>query len=179
VTGPGEPIGAPITEESMNNEHRTPASVQKEEDKARRRATMRPHPSRDKIVDAMRVYGRPLSPTQLSKIIGQPLGATAYHVRALFSAGVVDLADNGRVWRAAERFYVLVENSGRGVPLSGLAEQLLLLTGATTVPAADGGYPSPAVVDEQALFELTEIINTITPEVRGLAAASTKRAGAA
>ena len=163
----------------MNTEHRTPTSIRINEDKARRRATMRPHPSRDKIVDAMRAYGRPLSPTQLSKIIGQPLGATAYHVRTLFSAGVVDLAGNGRVWRAAERFYVLVEHGSEEVPLGDLAEQLLVLAGATTVPAADGGYPSLAVMDEQALSELTAIISTITPEVRELVAASTERAGAA
>lgn len=163
----------------MNNEHRTPTSIRISEDKARRRATMRPHPSRDKIVDAMRAYGRPLSPTQLSKAIGQPLGATAYHVRTLFSAGVVDLAGNGRGWRAAERFYVLVENAGEELPPCDAVEQLLVLAGATTVPVADGGYPSLAVVDEQALFELIEIINTIRPEVRELVAASTERAGAA
>jgi DNA-binding transcriptional ArsR family regulator len=140
---------------------------------------MRPHPSRDKIVDAMRAYGRPLSPTQLSEIIGQSLGATAYHVRALFSAGVVDLAGEGRAWGTEGRFYVLIEYTAREVPFFGSVEQLLVLAGATTVPAVDGGYPSPAVVDEQARSELIDIVNTITPEVRRLAAVSTQRAGAA
>jgi hypothetical protein len=140
---------------------------------------MRPHLSRDRIVDAMRAYGKPLSPTQLSVIIDQPLGATAYHVRALFSAGVIDMAGKSRAWGPGARFYVLVGDTGREVPFSGAVERLLVLTGAMTVPATDGSYPSPATVDEQARAELTEIINTIAPAVRRLAAASTERIGAA
>jgi DNA-binding transcriptional ArsR family regulator len=165
-------------EEFMSNEHRTPASFRSEDDKARRRATMRPHISRDRIIDAMRAYRRPLSPTQLSAIIGQPLGVTAYHVRALFAAGVVDSAGKSRAWGPGERFYALAEDTGQEVPLSDAVQQLLVLAGAMTVPAADGSYPLPATVDEQARAKLIEIIDTIAPQVRELAAASTERAGA-
>ena len=163
----------------MNDEYRTPASIRIADDKARRRATMRPHLSRDRILDAMRTYGRPLSPKQLSEIIGQPLGATAYHVRALFAAGVIELAGRSRAWGPGPRFYALAEDSGRVAPTSDVVERLLVLAGAMTVPVAPGGYPSPATLDERARAELTEIISSIAPEVRRLAVASTKRSGAA
>ena len=78
-----------------------------------RRATLRPHPVRDQIVDVMRSYGKPISPTQLSRITGGTLGSVAYHVRTLTAAGVVVLADEGRVRGAVEHFYMLVLDRAR------------------------------------------------------------------
>jgi DNA-binding transcriptional ArsR family regulator len=78
--------------------------------KERRRAggrALRAHPVRDQIVDVMRSYGKPISPTQLSRITGGTLGSVAYHVRTLVAAGVVELADEGRVRGAVEHFYAL------------------------------------------------------------------------
>ena len=77
-------------------------------EKAERRASLRPHPARDQILDVMRSYGKPISPTQLARITGGTLGPSAYHVRTLVSAGVVELADEGRVRGAVEHFYALV-----------------------------------------------------------------------
>jgi DNA-binding transcriptional ArsR family regulator len=160
----------------MNSMPRVTASTQIAGNKARRREVLRSHPSREAIIGTMRAYGRPLSPTQLSTIIGRSLGVTAYHVQALFSAGIVELAGESRRWGPKQRFYALVENTGRTAPSARHVEQLVVLAGATTVPAADGGYPSLATVDKLACAELTEIIDMITLEVRSIAEASTKRA---
>ena len=143
----------------------------------RRRATLRPHPVRDKIIDVMRSYGKPISPTQVHRIIGGTLGSTAYHVRTLVSAGVVELADEGRARGAVEHFYALVhdEQEARLVDPVG---QLLGLCDALTVPAADGGYPSPTVLDAPAREELQRLIGWLRPEVRDIVAAATARTAA-
>src|SRR3954452_4440553 len=121
-------------------------------EKAERRATLRPHPVRDQIVDTMRSYGKPISPTQLSRVTGGNLGSVAYHVRTLVAAGVVELADEGRVRGAVEHFYALVleEDAQLADPVS----RLLGLCGALTVPDDDGGYPRPATLDEPARKQL-------------------------
>src|ERR1700754_5313085 len=105
-----------------------------------RRATLRPHPVRDQIVDVMRSYGRPISPTQLSRITGGTLGSVAYHVRTLVEAGVIHLADEGRVRGAVEHFYALVSDEPGG-PLVDPIGGLLSLWGGVTAPNPDGGYP--------------------------------------
>jgi Helix-turn-helix domain len=53
--------------------------------------SLRPHPARDAILDAMRQHGAPMSPVQLARITGATLGSTAYHVRTLATAGVIEL----------------------------------------------------------------------------------------
>ena len=77
-------------------------------EKQKRLATLRPHPVRDQIVDVMRSYGKPISPTRISRITGGTLGSVAYHVRTLAAAGVIELADEGRVRGAVEHLYLLV-----------------------------------------------------------------------
>jgi DNA-binding transcriptional ArsR family regulator len=139
-----------------------------------RRATLRPHPARDQIVDVMRSYGRPISPTQLSRIANVSLGSTAYHVRTLVAAGVVELVDEGRVRGAVEHFYALVPDDQEG-QLNDPVEQLLGLCGALTVPAPDGGYPRPTVLDDLARAELEKLIARLRPEVRDIVAAATAR----
>ena len=91
-----------------------------------RRSTLRPHPARDQIVDAMRSYGQPISPTRLAEVTGNTLGSVAYHVRTLLAAGVVELAEEGRVRGAVEHFYALVPDNEAEIndPLVGPAEAL-------------------------------------------------------
>jgi DNA-binding transcriptional ArsR family regulator len=139
-----------------------------------RRATLRPHPARDQIVDVMRSYGRPISPTQLARITGGSLGSTAYHVRTLVSAGVVELADEGRVRGAVEHFYALVSDEREG-QLADPVGQLLGLCGALTVPAPDGGYPRPTVLDAPAREKLQRLLARLRPEVRDIVAEATAR----
>jgi DNA-binding transcriptional ArsR family regulator len=139
-----------------------------------RRESLRRHPMRDQIIDVMRSYGRPISPTQLSRIIDGTLGSTAYHVRTLVAAGVVELADEGRVRGAVEHFYALVDKDEQA-QLTDPVGQLLGLCGALTVPAPDDGYPRPTVLDGPARAELQKLIAQLRPEVRSIVAAATQR----
>lgn len=66
-------------------------------EKAAKRKRLRPHPARDQILDVMRRYGEPISPTQMTRITGATIGATAYHIRELVTVGIVELADEGLV----------------------------------------------------------------------------------
>jgi DNA-binding transcriptional ArsR family regulator len=131
---------------------------------------------RDQIVDVMRSYGKPISPTQISRITGGTLGSVAYHVRTLVSAGVVELVEEGRVRGAVEHFYALAPEHA-DTQLSDPTSTLLGLCGALTVPDRDGGYPRPVALDDRARRELRKIIKRLEPEVRAIASASTARAG--
>jgi DNA-binding transcriptional ArsR family regulator len=139
-----------------------------------RRKTLRPHPTRDKIVDAMRSYGEPISPTRLSEVTGNTLGAVAYHVRTLLAAGVVVLAEEGRVRGAVEHFYALVPDNEADLndPLVGLQK----LCGALTLPNPDGGYPIPVPLDDEARAQLQKILDTARPKVQRIVRETAKRA---
>ena len=105
-----------------------------------RRSTLRPHPARDQIVDAMRSYGQPISPTRLAEVTGNTLGSVAYHVRTLLGAGVVTLAEEGRVRGAVEHFYALVPDNEADLndPVIGLQK----LCGALTLPRHQRWLPA-------------------------------------
>ena len=144
-------------------------------EKQKRLATLRPHPVRDQIVDVMRSYGKPISPTRISRITGGTLGSVAYHVRTLSAAGVIELADEGRVRGAVEHLYLLVPERD-DAPLVDPIGNLLSICGSLTVPATDGGYPVPVSLDEAARRDLRAIIDRVRPEVREIAQTSTERA---
>jgi DNA-binding transcriptional ArsR family regulator len=154
------------------------AETPTKKDKQRRRETLRPHPQRDQILDAMRSYGRPISPTQLARITENTIGSTAYHVRTLVQAGVIELADEGRVRGAVEHFYALVPGGDEASRLVDPVEQLLRLCDALTVPSASGGYPVPATLDDAARAKLRKVIAKLQPEVQGIVQAATKRVAA-
>jgi DNA-binding transcriptional ArsR family regulator len=141
-----------------------------------RRKTLRPHPARDQIVDAMRSYGQPISPTRLAEVTGNTLGSVAYHVRTLLGAGVVVLAEEGRVRGAVEHFYALVPDNEADLndPVIGLQR----LCGALTVPAPNGGYPQPIALDEQARAEVQKLLDTLRPKVQRIVRETAKRAAA-
>jgi DNA-binding transcriptional ArsR family regulator len=139
-----------------------------------RRATLRPHPARDQIIDAMRSYGLPISPTRLAKVTGSTLGSVAYHVRTLVGAGVVELADEGRVRGAVEHFYALVPNEEE-TQLSDPVHGLLGLCGALTVPSPDGGYPRPTALDDRARKELRTVLERLRPQVQSIVAGAARR----
>jgi DNA-binding transcriptional ArsR family regulator len=138
-----------------------------------RRKTLRPHPTRDQIVDAMRSYGEPISPTRLAEVTGNTLGAVAYHVRTLLSAGVVELAEEGRVRGAVEHFYALVPDNEAALndPLVGLQK----LCGVLTLPSADGGYPVPVPLDAEARAALQKLLDTLRPKVQKIVKDTAKR----
>jgi DNA-binding transcriptional ArsR family regulator len=142
-----------------------------------RRKTLRPHPARDQIVDAMRSYGRPISPTRLAEVTGNTLGSVAYHVRTLLGAGVVTLAEEGRVRGAVEHFYALVPDNEADLndPIIGLQK----LCGALTLPSPAGGYPQPIALDAQARAQLEKLLDTLRPKVQRIVRETAKRAVAA
>ena len=138
-----------------------------------RRKTLRPHPTRDQIVDAMRSYGEPISPTRLSEVTGHTLGAVAYHVRTLLAAGVVELAQEGRVRGAVEHFYALVPDNEADLndPLVGLQK----LCGVLTLPDPDGGYPIPVPLDAEARAQLQKLLDGVRPKVQRIVKEAAKR----
>jgi DNA-binding transcriptional ArsR family regulator len=139
-----------------------------------RRRTLRPHPARDQIIDVMRSYGQPISPTRLAKITGATLGSVAYHVRTLVGAGVVELADEGRVRGAVEHFYALVADE-EATQLTDPVATLMGLCGALTVPSTNGDYPRPVVLDERARGELRAVLDELRPKVRAIVAEAARR----
>jgi DNA-binding transcriptional ArsR family regulator len=141
-----------------------------------RRKTLRPHPARDQIVDAMRSYGQPISPTRLAEVTGNTLGSVAYHVRTLLAAGVVSLAEEGRVRGAVEHFYALVPETETDLndPLVGLQK----LCGVLTLPSEAGGYPQPIALDDQARAQLQKLLDALRPKVQRIVRETAKRATA-
>lgn len=142
----------------------------------KRRKTLRPHPARDQIVDAMRSYGQPISPTRLAEVTGNTLGSIAYHVRTLLAAGVVELAEEGRVRGAVEHFYALVPNNEAEIndPLVGLQK----LCGVLTLPTGENGYPQPVPLDAEGRAQMQKLLDTMRPKVQRIVRETAKRAAA-
>jgi DNA-binding transcriptional ArsR family regulator len=143
-------------------------------DQVRRRETLRPHPTRDQIVDAMRSYGQPISPTRVARITGKSLGSVAYHMRILVSAGIAELADEGRVRGAVEHFYALMPDSAN-TELGDRARDLIAVAGALTLPAEDGGYPRPVQIDDRAREQLLKLLAKVRPDILKIVEQSTAR----
>jgi DNA-binding transcriptional ArsR family regulator len=146
-------------------------------EREKRRKTLRPHAVRDRIVDALRSCDSPLSPAQLARITGETLGSTAYHVRTLVAAGVVELVDEGRVRGAVEHFYALVSEAGSDIRTIDPIDQLVSLCGALILPGETGGQPRRAVLDDEARMRLVTILETVRPQVVEIVSESTERAG--
>jgi DNA-binding transcriptional ArsR family regulator len=146
-------------------------------DQEQRRKTLRPHPTRDEILDAMRSYKRPISPTRLAEVTGNSLGSTAYHMRTLLEAGVIELADEGRVRGTVEHFYALVldKEADLNDPLIGLQR----LCGALTLPSPAGGYPRPVALDEPARAQMHQLLSLVRPRVEKIVSAAADRSGGA
>lgn len=139
------------------------------------RRVLRPHLARDAILDAMRQHGEPISPTQLARITGATLGSTAYHVRMLLAAEVIELAGEKRGVRGAiEHFYTLIADATASPDA---IRQLLSLCGALTVHHSDGnGYPVSSEIDDEAQADLQALLGNLRLQVQQIAAASTARA---
>jgi DNA-binding transcriptional ArsR family regulator len=129
---------------------------------------------RDQIVDAMRSYSHPISPTRLSAVTGNTLGSVAYHMRTLRAAGVVKLAEEGRVRGAVEHFYALVPDNEADLndPLVGLQK----LCGALTLPTGNGGYPHPVALDADGREKLQKLLDAMRPKVQRIVREVAERA---
>ena len=95
---------------------------------------------------------------------GNTLGSVAYHVRTLLTAGVVELAEEGRVRGAVEHFYALVPDHEAEIndPIVGLQK----LCGVLTLPTGDGGYPQPIALDEEGRAQLQKLLDGLRPKVQ-------------
>lgn len=122
----------------------------------------------------MKKYGEPISPTRIAEITGGSLGSTAYHVRTLLAAGVVELAEEGRVRGAVEHFYALVDEHAAEVndPLIGLQT----ICGALTQEAKDGGYPRAVELDAEARTEMQTVLDSVRVKVEHIVARAAARA---
>ncbi|MCW2985256.1 MAG: winged helix-turn-helix transcriptional regulator [Conexibacter sp.] len=140
-----------------------------------RRRTLRHHPTRERIVDALRSAGVPLSPARLSEVTGETLGATAYHVRTLRDAGIVVMADEGRVRGAVEHFYALAADEDATADWNDPVAKLQAACDALTLPNPRGGLPSPASLDEHARDELVALLDKIRPKVHKIVSDAANR----
>lgn len=116
---------------------------------------------------------RPISTTELARVVDQTLGATAHHVRALARQGLIEWADEQRVRGALQTFYVISEAGLRALRVP-RAEALLMLYGG--VPALlDDGRTTAVRLDEIAHEELRRLIEEMRPRVRRIIAATADR----
>jgi DNA-binding transcriptional ArsR family regulator len=131
----------------------------------RRRETLRPHLVRDQVLDAMTTYGRPISPTQLQRVLpDQSLGSVAYHMRVLASAGLIELADEVRVRGAVEHYYAIVPDTAAEFvdPIS----RLQTLCGELMELDPVSGLPRPIEPDEDTQKKLLDFLLTdVKPRV--------------
>jgi len=131
----------------------------------RRRETLRPHLVRDQILDAMITYGRPISPTQLQRVLAdQSLGSVAYHTRVLASAGVIELADEARVRGAIEHYYAIVADVA--AELVDPVPRLQTLCGELMKMDDASGFPKVVELDEDTHRKLLDFLDTdVKPRV--------------
>jgi DNA-binding transcriptional ArsR family regulator len=131
----------------------------------RRRETLRPHLVRDQVLEAMTTYGRPISPTQVQRVLpDQSLGSVAYHMRVLATAGVIELADEKRVRGAIEHYYALVAEVAAEFadPIS----RLQTLCGELMELDPVSGLPRAIEPDEDTQQKLLDfLLNDVKPRV--------------
>jgi predicted ArsR family transcriptional regulator len=126
------------------------------------------------ILSIMAECGRPISTTELARIVGQTLGATAHHVRALARRGLIEWAGERRVRGAMQTFYVVTEHGTAALKRPRL-DALMTLFG--VVPTdGDRLLPIPDF-DAEARAELQALVAELRPRVeRILAGAVARRA---
>jgi hypothetical protein len=108
---------------------------------------------------------RPLSATDLARLTGQSLGATAHHVRALARAAMIEWAGERRVRGAMQTFYRPTEG-GLAALRRPRTEALLMLVGARA--SYDDQAPAVPSLDDEARKELEELVQRVRPEVEAI-----------
>jgi hypothetical protein len=140
-----------------------------------RRETLRPHLVRDQILEAMVTYGRPISPTQLQRVLpDQTLGSVAYHTRVLASAGVIELADEMRVRGAVEHYYAIVADVA--AEFADPIPRLQTLCGELMEIDPVSGFPRPIEPDEDTQQRLLDfLLNDVKPRVAEIVGGQRRR----
>ena len=95
---------APLSPSGDEGPRQRPAQVVRDDDpQSHKRTKALSHPVRVRILE--RLKQGPASPSELSGMLGTPLGATAYHVRTLRQLGLVELVREERRGGAIEHYY--------------------------------------------------------------------------
>lgn len=104
--------------------------------------------------------GKPISTTDLSKLTGQTLGATAHHVRALAKLRLIEVAGIQRVRGAIKTYYVPTD-VGREALRRPRVETMMILVGAVS----EHGRPRPSVAafDDIAYDEVHRALEKLRP----------------
>jgi hypothetical protein len=116
---------------------------------------------------------RPISTTELARLVGQSLGATAHHVRALARQGLIEWAGERRVRGALQTFYV-PSDAGMLALRAPRIEALLTLFGTSSM-LVDEGSSAAVELDEGAHEELRRVIEDLRPRVERIVAAAAAR----
>jgi DNA-binding PadR family transcriptional regulator len=104
--------------------------------------------------------GRAISTTELSKLTGQTLGATAHHVRALARHGLIENAGIERVRGAIKTYYLPTELGHRALRRPRV-ETLMILVG--SVSGTQVSRPAVAWFDDLAYDEAHEMLERLRP----------------
>lgn len=100
-----------------------------EQDLLTRMAKALAHPLRSRILHLIaEAPAQGVSPNEMTKATGEPLGNVSYHTKALLELGLIDLSDTAQRRGAIEHYYTL----------SGSAEQDLRSLQATIGSLLDG-----------------------------------------
>lgn len=116
---------------------------------------------------------RAISTTELARLTGQTLGATAHHVRALVRMELIEWAGERRARGALQTFYRATE-AGLAALRRPRTEALLMLVG--TRASYDRHAPAVPCLDAEAERDLEKLVQAIRPQVEGIVAQATARA---
>lgn len=125
------------------------------------------------MLSIVAAHGRPISTSDVARVTGQSLGATAHHMRALAGSGFLDWAGERRARGALQTFYVVSEQ-GREALRVPRVEALFLLVGAVVTDAGAGLSPI-ARLDEQAIDAVAKLFDTVRPRLEAIARESHAR----
>jgi DNA-binding transcriptional ArsR family regulator len=136
-----------------------------------RRETLRPHPVRDQILDAMTTYGSPISPAQLQRVLPDlSLGSVAYHMRVLASAGLIELTEETRVRGAIEHYYAI--DADLAAEFVDPVARLQMLCGELMEMDDTSGLPRAITPTKSTHRKLLDFLdNHVKPEVAAIIAA--------
>lgn len=116
---------------------------------------------------------RPLSATDLARLTGQTLGATAHHVRSLARTNLIEWAGERRVRGAMQTFYRPTKK-GVAALRRPRTEALLTLVGARA--SYEDHAPAVTALDDEARRELEALVERVRPEVDAIMQRAAKRA---
>lgn len=108
-------------------------------------------------------HGRPISTTEIARLIGQTLGATAHHVRRLVAGGYLAWAGERRARGAVQTFYMPSE-AGLEALRRPRVEALFLLVGAVAVDPSCQLSPV-AKLDERGMEHVLGVLASVRPRL--------------